>query len=700
MESEVTLDNENKPLPSMPLLFTSTQSQPGSPQEIKLEDSRETEPAAQSTPEKSENESEKKSPEKESGLQKEEGCDVAYISVPAEEGCDELVIRANNSMQGEKRKSTQFNNHPPPKKKRKLESFELPEGLTEEPGAHYAEAYFTKLKSTLDESLFQSFIAILSEAQDEPGGAVKLYKKVEELLHDYPELVEDFVGTLKPHQALEIGKFVELKFIYQSLSFFRKLEGFQLTKLIHALEQMSSNANITYDDVKANVLLLFKGHGPLADSFLHLFPNEKPPTPSSIVEYEDVTEAMQEEGDDGGWENVRVPEHQERGCLVDCACRCHATPSQPFCLACNIRFIKGQAYVQYGKVIRYCKVHFGDMSHDEVLQRFNPALYSKRRRKKKSIAKPPPAPNDPFKSELIFQDENAVISKEDIQPVSSPCRITEEKVEEEDDYMEEDDVSSGDKSSIGDVFEDLDRHSEDTEDRLIGQLKNPISPLGATVDRFYFPSSLSQESLLKSREGVSEGVVIDVSDIRPNGVTPHVIKFETRASDDPCIKAPPSPSDSILADSPRDVIRDATVVFDDCEIHPKHEFDCIQVEGTPVIIDVSDIPRCVKLEEQENSNSYDETPVMMDVMTSEVIEADPLNLDFEQAKSDELKEWTRQEDKMILEAFQREVGTEETFSRIRNLMPARSVDQIQGRFQVLMNLLEKVASGSHDALPN
>ncbi|KAF6198490.1 hypothetical protein GE061_008238 [Apolygus lucorum] len=685
----------------MPLLFTSSQSQPASPQEIRVEDVRETEPSTtiQSTPEESENESEKKSPEKGPGLPNLDGCQMSYISAPAEDECDELVVRANNSMQGEKRKSAQFNNHPSTKKKRKLEAFELPEGLTEEPGSHYADAYFTKLKSTLDESLFQSFIAILSEAQDVPGGAVKLYKKVEELLHDYPELVEDFVGTLKPHQALEIGKFIDLKFIYQSLSFFRKLEGFQLTKLIHTLEQMSSNDDLTYDEVKANVLLLFKGHGPLADSFLHLFPNEKPPVPSSIAEYEDVTEAMQEEGDDGGWENVRVPEHQERGCLADCACRCHATPSQPFCLACNIRFIKGQAYVQYGKVIRYCKVHFGDMSHDEVLQRFNPALYSKRRRKKKSIAKPPPAQNDLFKSELVFQDENAVISKEDIQPVASPCRVSEEKTEEEDDYMEEDDVSSGDKSSIGDMFEELDRHSEDTEDRFIGQLKNPISPLGATVDRFFFPSTLSREPLFKSREGVSEGVVIDVSDIRPNGVTPHVIKFETWASDDPCIKAPPSPTDSASADSPRDVIRDATVVFDDCEIHPKHEFDCSQVEGTPVIIDVSKIPHCGTFEELENSIPHEESPVMMDVMTSEVIETDP-QIDVTQAKSDELKEWTRQEDKMILEAFQREIGTEETFAKIRNLMPIRSVDQIQERFQVLMNLLEKVASGSHDALPN
>ncbi|XP_014291364.1 GON-4-like protein isoform X2 [Halyomorpha halys] len=57
--------------------------------------------------------------------------------------------------------------------------------------------------------------------------------------------------------------------------------------------------------------------------------------------------------------------------------------------------------------------------------------------------------------------------------------------------------------------------------------------------------------------------------------------------------------------------------------------------------------------------------------------------------------WTREEDKLILQAFQKQLSTEQTFSRISDLMPNRTVEDIQGRFQVLMNLLEQMTSGSN-----
>ncbi|CAA9997702.1 unnamed protein product, partial [Nesidiocoris tenuis] len=55
------------------------------------------------------------------------------------------------------------------------------------------------------------------------------------------------------------------------------IQGNHLTRLIHALEQLNSNPSVTPEQVKSAVLPLLKGHGPLADHFLHLLPNEKPP---------------------------------------------------------------------------------------------------------------------------------------------------------------------------------------------------------------------------------------------------------------------------------------------------------------------------------------------------------------------------------------------------------------------------------------
>ncbi|BES99934.1 Gon-4-like (Hypothetical protein) [Nesidiocoris tenuis] len=593
MEALPVPDNsESKALPSMPSLFPL--SQPSSPAKSFDEEMIEVEPEPAVCEDVNQSESKKDDILQCAGIEPvktEETNDVAFNSMPK---CDELVIRADASPSSDKRKPTSIGHHPPPRKRRKLETFDVPEAAEEEPDNHYAEAYFSKVKSALDEATFQRFIAILSNVSDEPGCVISLYRELESLLANFPELVDDFVGLLTPHQALSIGKLQEYKLITRSLAFFKKLEGNHLTRLIHALEQLNSNPSVTPEQVKSAVLPLLKGHGPLADHFLHLLPNEKPP-PSSPDDFENITEPMMlEDGDDGGWDHVRIPEHAERGCLSDCGCRCHAAPTHPFCLACNIRFIKGQAYVQYGKVIRYCKVHFGNMSHDEVLQRFNPALYSKIKRKKKSIIKTPHSEPSKALPEFVFQDENALLSKDDVSSklhtelFSSPK--IEEKNEDEDDYWEEDDVSSGDKSSAGDVFEEADRHSEDTDDntKFLERLAHPLSPLGSTVEGYYLEGEFGEESRGAAEEGVRKGIVIDVSDVRPNGVNAHVIKFETRPSNGPCVNSTASRADS-NPNSHGHVIRDATVVFD---YGQSEQFD-------PVFIDNDDTAR---LEPNDNGS--------------------------------------------------------------------------------------------------
>lgn len=54
--------------------------------------------------------------------------------------------------------------------------------------------------------------------------------------------------------------------------------------------------------------------------------------------------------------------------------------------------------------------------------------------------------------------------------------------------------------------------------------------------------------------------------------------------------------------------------------------------------------------------------------------------------------WTREEDKIILETFQKEDDKEKAFVRISELLESRTRHQIEERFTTLMNLLREMAA--------
>lgn len=63
---------------------------------------------------------------------------------------------------------------------------------------------------------------------------------------------------------------------------------------------------------------------------------------------------------------------------------------------------------------------------------------------------------------------------------------------------------------------------------------------------------------------------------------------------------------------------------------------------------------------------------------------------FEQVLS-----WTRDEDKIILETFQKENNKDQAFQHISELLENRTVAQIKQRFETLMNLLQEMAARAH-----
>ncbi|CAH1394882.1 unnamed protein product [Nezara viridula] len=105
----------------------------------------------------------------------------------------------------------------------------------------------------------------------------------------------------------------------------------------------------------------------------------------------------------------------------------------------------------------------------------------------------------------------------------------------------------------------------------------------------------------------------------------------------------------------------------------------------------------IVVEVYEIDNKIEETVDVIEVKGNEnEIQSKEKEIKIEEEKlENKPRLWTREEDKLILQAFQKQLSTEQTFSRISDLMPNRTVEDIQGRFQVLMNLLEQMTSGSN-----
>lgn len=68
--------------------------------------------------------------------------------------------------------------------------------------------------------------------------------------------------------------------------------------------------------------------------------------------------------------------------------------------------------------------------------------------------------------------------------------------------------------------------------------------------------------------------------------------------------------------------------------------------------------------------------------------------ELSKVKSEVDTNWTREEDKVILEILRSETRHDLTLSRIKQVLPHRSEAEIRDRFQNLVNLLQKIASAT------
>jgi len=138
-----------------------------------------------------------------------------------EEECSKLtkvVCRGNNPEKPEifhtpskgpldtKKEVNKRNNRKPVRKKKQL-VFDYDQRVKER-AVDFAEIYFTRVRDALCErsELLEAFFALMRSVSCRLMSKLETYHKVAALLHEYPDLVDSFVGFLEQHEARHIGK--------------------------------------------------------------------------------------------------------------------------------------------------------------------------------------------------------------------------------------------------------------------------------------------------------------------------------------------------------------------------------------------------------------------------------------------------------------------------------------------------------------
>ncbi|KAH8234102.1 hypothetical protein KR038_001346 [Drosophila bunnanda] len=185
-------------------------------------------------------------------------------------------------------------------------------------------------------------------------------QKVEQiLLPDLPELAEVFLNFLLPAEAAEIGKFFQHFMISNAANFINKLNIYfckqpaQIRKIYACLSELAELPNVSMKKVENKIMPLLKGNQFLCDWFVQQFPQGKPPkrilSPVETINLHDVQNNTTGKYTEMIQEFIDVP-----------------APSKP---GCHIKYINGRIF--YGaKILLPAKLSFmaasiyNEQSHD------------------------------------------------------------------------------------------------------------------------------------------------------------------------------------------------------------------------------------------------------------------------------------------------------------------------------------------------
>ncbi|XP_045060459.2 GON-4-like protein isoform X3 [Desmodus rotundus] len=192
--------------------------------------------------------------------------------------------------------------------------------LREQKDLAFAQAYLTRVREALQHipGKYEDFLQVIYEFESstQRQTAVDLYKSLQILLQDWPQLLKDFAAFLLPEQALACGLFEEQQAFEKSRKFLRQLEicfaenPSHHQKIIKVLQSCADCLPQEIAELKTQMWHLLKGHDHLQDEFSIFFDHLRPAA-SRMGDFEEINWTEEKEYEFDGFEEVALPDVEE-----------------------------------------------------------------------------------------------------------------------------------------------------------------------------------------------------------------------------------------------------------------------------------------------------------------------------------------------------------------------------------------------------
>ncbi|XP_028609186.1 GON-4-like protein isoform X3 [Grammomys surdaster] len=192
--------------------------------------------------------------------------------------------------------------------------------LREQKDLAFAQAYLTRVREALQHvpGKYEDFLQIIYEFESstQMHSAVDLFRNLQTLLRDWPQLLKDFAAFLLPEQALSCGLFEEQQAFEKSRKFLRQLEicfaenPSHHQKIIKVLQGCADCLPQDLTELKTQMWQLLRGHDHLQDEFSIFFDHLRPAA-SRMGDFEEINWTEEKEYEFDGFEEVILPDVEE-----------------------------------------------------------------------------------------------------------------------------------------------------------------------------------------------------------------------------------------------------------------------------------------------------------------------------------------------------------------------------------------------------
>ncbi|XP_054278921.1 uncharacterized protein LOC128997313 [Macrosteles quadrilineatus] len=564
----------------------------------------------------------------------------------------------------------------------------------------FAEAYFQKVKTRLDDEKWSQFVQELVSFEEKPEGErkpVELYRKMEILLSSHTDLIDEFLKFLLPHQALEVNRVMDFFSLDKMTEFFRKLNILLMKRQVRqvhtALESLTSRQNVSLIDVKESILPLIKSSPLLTNLFLGLLPGERPPD-SLMTDFEQADTKEESE-----CETIIVPDLADPYGTDKCICSCHQAQTR-HCFACGIKYLNGRVYMQCGKSLRPAMIEFKDKKHLDLLK-WEEAEKSRSRRRlvPKTLHSPGLFDNKPNAD----SEEDCGVNKK--SPRTPRTRNSKPKVSKKETIENKEEVLDGifplpdakaDNNPQGNVDGEIKQGGADEHDCDEIVLENDCNTEEDEEEYLNKGVNSENESSIEAEDNPKdlecsfdeEVDDFDHSEIEICETRNDIQEERLKPNEDN------NPKSESLSKTVDKIAGTTKVEQTELESSSKDvDIDIVKVE--PMSVSSHDVMEKMEdVDQPFTEASYEiktEVLEIVDVCAEQCAEnVNPQTPSGSSHDDSSFKEWTKEEDKIILLTFQHESGLEQTFRTASLHLPNRTQEEIQQRFEVLLKLLKEM----------